>query len=221
VICDSDHFDEREKYLLNGDAGHELIKTLLTIAPLVNRSSKARVAATLALQRLLMHSDFSDYLKLNQSPTGEWCLQSLRSSSRDVRIAATQTLRPFILAHPRLDPSVVRSNRIIALDFLQTLWMRNEVTTQETVVLALTMIARVVGDEEMNIILVRLVDYLAHGNPYINGLVYAELQNLAEALHMSMITLLSPYWRTIGVVIIKNLQSRPAIAQQICDWLAH
>ena len=47
-----------------------------------------RIAVMLALRRLLSHSANSVHLDLSKSVLGQWCLQSMRSSLRDLRIAA-------------------------------------------------------------------------------------------------------------------------------------
>lgn len=47
-----------------------------------------RIAVMLALRRLLSHSTSYIHLDLSKSVLGQWCLQSMRSSLRDLRIAA-------------------------------------------------------------------------------------------------------------------------------------
>ena len=172
-----------------------------------------------SLRRIIMHARSAVDLKLGQSPGGDWCLQSLKSSSRDLRLAAARTLQAYLMRKDHVDISLARENRIAALDFLHNLWQTGGVPVQEAVVVALTQMARVVGDEELNIILVRLVEYLGHTNPYISGMVYAEIQHLAQSLHTSVWLLFRPFWRTLGVVFGKSLISRPTIAQQMCDLL--
>ena len=49
---------------------------------------RPRVAAMVSVKRLLAHSTDPNYLDLKISPIGQWCLQALRSSLRDLRIAA-------------------------------------------------------------------------------------------------------------------------------------
>lgn len=220
-VCDvdPDSYDKSGGGMIAGEAGLELTKVLLALVPLIQKSSRARVIGLLSLRRLLRHSISVDHLELAHSPLGEWCLQSLRSSSREVRIAASAALNVFMLNYTPISLEVTRHNRIIALDFLQTLWIKNDTAVQETAVLALTQIALVGGDEELNIVLVRFVEFLGHSNPYISGLVYGELQKVAYIMKISPATLLRPFWRTIGVTVIKNFHSRPVIAQQLCDLL--
>ena len=197
----------------------ELLKTFVAIIPLIQKSVTARTVGLLSLRRLLMHTDSVEFLSIGQSPLGEWCLQSLRSSSRDVRIAASSTLKIFMLSLSSIPSDVIHHNRVMALEFLQSLWNKNDAALQETTIIALTQIAQVCGDEELNIVLVRFVEYLGHTNPYISGLVYGELQKLAYSMKLPVSALLRPFWRTIGVTVIKNFQSRPSIAHHLCDLL--
>ena len=196
----------------------ELIKTIVAIGPSIARDSRARITAMTTLQRLLFHCASLDELRLGSSSAGEWCMHALRSSTRDLRAAAIATLSVFVL-DVRADASLTRDNRIIVLDFLQALWAKNEPALQETAVLALTKIALLVGDEEMNIILLRLTEYLGHTNPYISGLVSEEIQQLAQARQVTTAILFRPFWRTLGPVIAKHLATRSVIIDQMCALL--
>lgn len=216
-VCDADETHSITVDTPFAGESEELLKTLLLLIPSITRQSKARVIAMAALRRIITHSDSPDNLKLGQTPAGEWCLQSLKSSSRDLRLSATRTLQAYVVSKKSIDTTMVRDNRIVALDFLQNLWHKGEVALQETTVLALALMARVVGDEELNIILVRLVEYLGHTNPYVSGVVFAEIQQLAQAMQVTVWPLLRPFWRTIGVVLAKSISSRPQVAHQLCD----
>jgi serine/threonine-protein kinase ATR len=196
----------------------EMIKTLSALVPLLRRDSKSRIAALNALRRAVLHTDLTEHLDLAHSTGGEWCLQCLRSSSRDLRIAAISTLQAYLLSL-EMNSSLTKQNRITALEYLQSLWLTNDPALQETAVLALTRLAQVSGDEELNIILLRLVEYLAHTNSYISGLVYEEIQQLALARQVTTSGLFRPFWRTVGVVVAKNLSSRPLMIEQLCSLL--
>jgi serine/threonine-protein kinase ATR len=197
----------------------ELITLFVVLLPLIQASPKARFAAMLALRRLLAHAASAEHRDLSRSVVGEWCLQSLRSSSRQLRITAAATLKCFVAQTSRIGYEMVHSNRVTALDFLNTLWTKTSPKIQETTILALSQIAVVGGDEELNIVLLKFVEYLGHPNPYISGLVYAEMQKLARHMRLTPTALLRPFWRTIAVVVVNNLQSRPIIAQSLCDFL--
>ncbi|EXJ90418.1 hypothetical protein A1O1_03519 [Capronia coronata CBS 617.96] len=218
-ICDEGSDSANTSEIPVAATSEELLKTLVALVQSISRQSRARVAAMSALRRVLMHTDSASDLKLSQTPAGDWCLQSLKSSSRDLRITATRTLQAYVMRRRSVDVSLIRENRITALDLLHILWEKAEVAVQETSVMALVQMAQVVGDEELNIILVRLIEYLGHSNPYLSGVVYAEIQHLAVAMHMSVWLLFRPFWRTLGVVLAKSLTNRPNVADQLCDLL--
>lgn len=218
-FCDTGETLSDDLDIPRAEETDELLKTLLILIPSISRQSKTRVIAMAALRRVIAHLASANNLKLTQTPAGDWCLQSLKSSSRDLRLAATRTLQTYVVSRKNVDTALIRENRIAALDFLQNLWQKGEVAVQETTVLALTLMAQVVGDEELNIILVRLVEYLGHTNPYISGVVYAGIQQLAQAMQVTVWPLLRPFWRTLGVVLAKSISSRPQVAHQLCDLL--
>ena len=71
---------ERDKILM---AFETLIKS-----PEMQNSRKPRVWAMLALGRVIRHSGDGKHLELSSSTFGGWCLQSCRSSLRELRLAA-------------------------------------------------------------------------------------------------------------------------------------
>jgi serine/threonine-protein kinase ATR len=215
--------DHETTFDLVGSSPHmgedEIIHLFVTLLPIIQRSLKVRLVGMLALRRLLSHTSSIEHLDIADCAIGEWCLQSLRSSSREVRISAALTLRFFLTMTPRMEHELIHKNRVATLDFLNSLWSKNAPSLQETTILALSEAAVAGGDEELNIVLVRFVEFLGHPNPYISGLVYAELQKLARNMKLTPASLLRPFWRTIAVIVVKNFQTRPVIAQTLCDFL--
>ena len=63
------------------------ITNLLTL-PAMQKTVRPRVTAMRSLKRILSHTDNNDHLNVKASTAGQWCLQSLKSSLRDLRIAA-------------------------------------------------------------------------------------------------------------------------------------
>ena len=130
---------------------------------------------------------------------------------------------------------------------------QNDPALHETTILAWGQIARSVGKpglpfgsrslssmssgDEMNLILLKLVEYLGHTNALISGLAYDEvgacfiqlIQHDANALqiqkasnhsHFSAMKLFAPYWRTIAVTVVQHIHRRPQIAQHVSDLMA-
>ncbi|KAL9039802.1 MAG: hypothetical protein Q9180_002315, partial [Flavoplaca navasiana] len=196
--------------------------------PQLHRLGKPRVAAMLAIERALRHCEEQAHLDLTASVLGQCCLQALRSSSRDLRIAAGHTLPSFL--RNDLDDVTLRRNRVSALDFLRNLSEKSELASQETCILAWGQIARfgqvlieadrVSTGDELNIILLRLVEYLGHTNPLVCGLAYDEIQRLCQHSSFSVHRLLAPYWRTLAPTVAQDLQRRPQIAQYLSDLMS-
>jgi serine/threonine-protein kinase ATR len=59
-------------------------------------SSKPRVLGMLALKAFVMHFKDGEFLNLETSNLGQWCLSSLRSSIRELRVAAGYDLLNII-----------------------------------------------------------------------------------------------------------------------------
>ena len=52
------------------------------------KASRPRIAAMVALNRVFAHTNRNEHLDLRISPLGQWCLQCVKSSIRDLRIGA-------------------------------------------------------------------------------------------------------------------------------------
>lgn len=78
----------------------------------------------------------------------------------------------------------------------------------------------IVEEQELNLVLLRLVDYLGSSNQIVSGVAFNEILLLADALELPVVQLFSPFWRSIAPVIIKDLLTRPQIAQLMADALS-
>ncbi|KAH2025433.1 hypothetical protein KXV43_001046 [Aspergillus fumigatus] len=197
---------------------HELCEIFTFILPRLTRASSLRVTAMDALRRLLVHAPpESCYLQLKSSVFGDFCLHSLRSSIRELRIVTGRLVISFVRKDINADTR--RSNFVVILEWLRSLSEKQELPLHETCILTLCHIAEVSDDEEMNIILLRLLEYLGHPNPFICAVAYAELSKLAQRLSVTSAGLFRPFWRTLSITVVKNFQSRPHMAEQLCDLL--
>lgn len=222
VVCDS-YTKDKTGLALHADTTElgELLTTFsnLITLPKHQKSRQPRVAAMVAVSRVLSHVSDEQYLDLATSTFGQWCLQALQSSLRELRIAAGRTLPVFL--RDSLEPSVSSQNRLVALDFLRSLSDRGDVSLQETCILAWGQIARKINDGvEMNLVLLKLVEYLGHTNALVCGLAFDEMQRVCNHSPYSAMKVFAPYWRTIAVAVVQDLQRRPQMAQQISDLLA-
>ncbi|KAL4785846.1 hypothetical protein BJX76DRAFT_366638 [Aspergillus varians] len=195
----------------------ELCQILASIVPKISRSSIIRVTAMATLKRILMHTSSLMHLQLSNSIFGDFLLGSLRSSVRELRVIAGHSVVCFV--RKGLEYETQRSNFVVILDWLRSLAEKQETALHETCIMSLCRLARFSNDEEMNIILLRLIEYLGHPNSFTCGVAYTELAKLAQQLYVTPGALFRPFWRTLSVIVAKNLQSRPYMAEQLCDLL--
>ena len=94
-ICDTDMKDTSVSAPWEGSGSAEAFSTIVSLIklPKTHRLRRPRVAAMLALKRLLSHTSKQEYLDLKTSTFGQWCLQALHSSTRELRIAAGLVIR--------------------------------------------------------------------------------------------------------------------------------
>jgi len=89
-FCDAGSEVWLDKSIWDGKPSEEIFLTTLKLLEgnHVQISARPRVAAMIALRRLIRHTENVSYLDLGSSYLGQWCLQSLRSSQRELRISA-------------------------------------------------------------------------------------------------------------------------------------
>ena len=89
-ICDTDMKFTGISAPWEGSGSAEVFSTIISLIklPKTSKLRRPRVAAMLALKRLLSHTVKEEHLNLTTSAFGQWCLQALHSSTRELRIAA-------------------------------------------------------------------------------------------------------------------------------------
>ncbi|CUS11697.1 unnamed protein product [Tuber aestivum] len=215
--CDADTLQATASGRSCSQGGEELFKTLDVIQKLeeFQASTSVRVWAMISLRRLLNHTQDLARLDLAETAMGKWCLNALQSSRRLLRVAAGRTLPSYVSFKDGQE--LLRMNRIMIIEFLRTLSDNDEGQLQETCVLAWSQFGRVSSDEELNLALIRLVEYLGHSNSFILGLAFNEIQSLARTHGISPGKMFSPFWPSISVGVVKQLQSKPQIAQLLSE----
>lgn len=186
-------------------------------APAFDSTRRARILAMVALRKYALHFDAPPFLDLEESALGQWCLSSLRSTVRELRIAAGRTLPAFLRDTPHHE--LAQKNRVNALNLLKHFSEQSPMNLTETWVLAWGQVARASRDRELNLALLRLVEYLGHSNQLVSAVAFNELLNTAEAHAIRPEQLFDPFWRTIAHTAVKDLHSRPQIAQLLAELL--
>ncbi|PYH47273.1 protein kinase MEC1 [Aspergillus saccharolyticus JOP 1030-1] len=216
-ICDDEYRNDSlgsDQQWLSADG---LCGVFTSILPSLSRAATLRLAAISSLRRVIMHAPNCDYIRLANSAFGDFYVHSMRSSVRELRIMAGYSVTSFV--QKRLDRVSRHDNFIRILEWLRGITDKKDLYFHESCILTLCRLAKHSCDEELNIILLRLVEYLGHSNPFVCSVAYTELSRLAQNLLVTPAGLFRPFWRTLSVTVVKNFQSRPYMAEQLCDLL--
>ncbi|KAK1839602.1 protein kinase rad3 [Colletotrichum chrysophilum] len=226
IICDvCDRKDEGPKRpeAIDTETKREAqsIFTKLINLPSFKNSRRPRVVAMIALRRIINHTDEAELFDLETSPLGQWCLQGLHSSIREIRIASGRALALFLKkqASSTIDISVVHRNRKNALGLLKAASEKDAVIFHETGVMAWSQLGRVVTGDELNIVLHQLLEYLGSSNSLISSCAFNEINNLAAARHVAPRRLFEPFWRNLAYFAVKDMVARPQISRSLAEIL--
>lgn len=72
----------------------------------------------------------------------------------------------------------------------------------------------------LNVVLMKLVEYLGSSNQLVSSIAFNEILRLADALEISVNQLFGPCWRSVGHLAVRDLQNRPQAAQLLADALS-
>ena len=89
-LCDVENPAGPTKRILKPQHNRDIfaIFSMLINAPFFVASKRLRVVAMVALRKLVLHTDDVDFFDIESSAPAQWCIQSLQSSVRELRIAA-------------------------------------------------------------------------------------------------------------------------------------
>lgn len=181
-------------------------------------SKRPRIAAMIAVRRLVLHCSDAELLDLETSKLGQWCLQSLNSSVRELRIASGRTLAAFVLPGRAAIPSdLIRRNRQNCIALLKSASEKRQPHLTETCIMAWGQFGRVAEEEELNLILIQLLEYLGDNNTVISAFAFNELAKLADGRGISARRLLGPYWRSLAYLATKDMVQRPQRCRVIAE----
>ena len=90
TVCDVSMGSRRLINLCEHSDAEGLFNAIANLYQLAQKAklNRPRVAAIIAMKRLLSHFGNLAHLDVSNSSIGRWCLQGLKSSMRDLRIAA-------------------------------------------------------------------------------------------------------------------------------------
>ncbi|KAI8627883.1 phosphatidylinositol 3 [Xylariaceae sp. FL1651] len=200
------------------NAAMAIFVSLLQIASFAE-SRKPRVTAMVSLRCIARHCNASDFLDLETSIAAQWCLKSLQSSVRELRIAAGRTLPVFLTQSDRtgVKPGITQKNRGIALGILRNLADQSQPQFTESCILAWSHVAVVLPDDELNLVLVKLVEYLGHQSAVASAAAFTEIIQLARRRSMIPKHLFEPFWTSIAFKAVKDMTTQPKLTQLLAE----
>lgn len=180
----------------------------------------------IALKRLIAHCEDPMFLNLETSAPGQWCLQALNSSVRELRIAAGRTLGEFVRSKP-FGAANRELHELIARNRQNTIALLKSSSGQdaqnphlvETRIMAWGQIGRVACEEELNLVLIQLVEYLGSSNNVVSAFAFNEVLNLAEARNTTPRRLFEPFWKSLAYLATKDMIQRPQRSRVIAELL--
>ncbi|KAF4435407.1 putative UVSB PI-3 kinase [Fusarium austroafricanum] len=243
----------------------ESLFTKLIRLPALAESRRPRVAAMMALRRVILHCEDTELLNLETSRLGQWCLQSLNSSVRELRIAAGRVLATFSLTRPEpillsmvlaarpAEPNDTRNQRVNqvqapspngnfhpnatsgtspmkrqdlisrnrknSIAFLKSTSDKNQSNLTETFIMAWSQLGTVVWEHELNLVLIKLLEYLGSSNNIVSACAFNELLNLADARRVTPRRLFEPFWPNLAYMATKDMVQRPQMSRNIAELL--
>ncbi|KAG7291844.1 hypothetical protein NEMBOFW57_001865 [Staphylotrichum longicolle] len=201
-------------------AGIAIFSSIIKL-PKFLESRRPRVLAMVALRRIARHSTYREFWDLEIPGPGQWCLQSLHSSIRELRIAAGRALSAFVAEPPTpaFDWEILKRNRATALGILKSVSDKGAPNLHETCIMAWAQVGKVVSAEELNLVVIKLIEYLGHRNMIVSGLAFNELLNLAESRGETPAHLFEPFWANLAFSVVKDLATKPQTARLVADLM--
>ncbi|XMA19178.1 hypothetical protein WAI453_011969 [Rhynchosporium graminicola] len=184
-----------------------------------SQSPRSRVLAMFVLKRFATHFTDPEFLDLQISPLGQWCMKSLNSSVRELRLAAGRTIPKFLKGVPTPDSLTWRNRHDLIIAMRTSAEQDCNLLLQETTILAWGQIAGVVKDDELNVLLLELVKYLGHSNQIVSGTAFSEILRLAKQAGGTVERLFSAFWSSIATFAVGELLTKPQTTQLMADLL--
>ncbi|KAI1772713.1 phosphatidyl inositol 3-kinase [Hypoxylon cercidicola] len=200
------------------------IFTVLVQHPKFLESRKPRVTAMTALRRIARHCAYcadSEFLDIEVSATAQWCLKSLQSSVRELRIAAGRTIAMFLSSSKLtgMASRLFQRNCANVLNILRSLSEQDTPHLTETCIMAWSQVGSVISDDQLDLVLVKLVDYLGYESMITSAAAFTEIAKLARSRGMTTRQFFEPFWRYLAFAATKDLISRPKLTRLLAELL--
>ncbi|KAM0333504.1 hypothetical protein ACHAQA_002167 [Verticillium albo-atrum] len=184
-------------------------------------SRRPRIVAMVCIRRLIIHTDDTNAFDLETSEFGKWCLQSLQSSVRELRIAAGRTLAVFLRPSfsSEIEGEVADRNRKTALSLLKSISEQASTGFSETNIMAWGQLGRHAAGNELNLVLHQLLKYLGGNNSLIASCAFNEILSISASRKITCSQLFEPFWGNLAFFAVKDMVARPQISRAVAELL--
>ena len=124
--CDKTPRTSPKWHCMTDDAFEKLYRLLLELVRIIQQQKRTapRIAAMVSLKRILLHTTCKAQLTIN-SQLGQWCLHSLQSSNRELRIAAMYVNQFRVCATDPTDTGSEERSRVLSMiELVLTLFIK-------------------------------------------------------------------------------------------------
>lgn len=172
-------------------------------------SRRPRVAAMIVIRSIISHTRSPNVLDVEKSGLGRWCLFSLRSSIRELRVSASRTLTCFLSETPIIENKITQKNKENVLQVLRQLASDLSPRSAESCIMAWGQVGVVAVDNELELVLAQLVDFLSQENSIISSLALNEIVGIASRRGVPPHTLFEPFWKNLAFSVVKDMMTAP------------
>ncbi|RBR22292.1 hypothetical protein FVER53590_01978 [Fusarium verticillioides] len=114
---------------------------------------------------------------------------------------------------------LISRNRKNSIAFLKSISDKNQPNLIETFIMAWGQLGTVVWEHELNLVLIKLLDYLGSNNNIVSACAFNELLNLADARRVTPRRLFEPFWPSLAYMTTKDMVQRPQMSRTIAELL--
>lgn len=119
----------------------------------------------------------------------------------------------------QITQELLQRNRTNAISILRSVSENDQPQMIESCIMAWSQLGRVVVEDELNLVLIQLLDYLGNSNTMASSFAFNELLNLAEAHQTTPRRLLEPFWKSLAYMVTKDMVRRPQRSRVIAELL--
>jgi serine/threonine-protein kinase ATR len=114
---------------------------------------------------------------------------------------------------------LISRNRKNSIAFLKSISDNNQPHLTETFIMAWGQLGTVVWEHELNLVLIKLLEYLGSSNNIVSAFAFNELLNLADARRVTPRRLFEPFWPNLAYMVTKDMVQRPQMSRTIAELL--